>query len=1265
MMYLCALLSLFVVFPVFPVNAAPSGERVLRQEPVVGVIAGVQGDAEIRMVAAEQWQTAVRQQDLASGDGLRTGAYGTMALLFNDHTQIQVQRRSILMVKSVAADSRSGTSVFRLQRGGTWSRAATGGSGVRIETPSATAAIRGTDWSLMVDEHGSSRLVVLDGEVQFENALGSVSVRRGEVGFAEIGKAPSKTILTHPDDRNEQIYNFSLVDMLKYMQLTQLNKSELAQARTAIEAIAGAQRTPGQWLDLAEMAYDMNDGEAVRHALAAVTATDPRIRSRQQLIQGFQALSGADFAKAYSLLSTAEPGLDAARRLSARIAEVGSLFLLHRTTEAESLLARLKARYGTEGRYLLFSATLTAFAGDMTGALEQLRQDGKAFPDMADFAALESGFALLLDRPDEARQSARRALEIDPGSSMARQILGSYLQNYRGDSEGAVEVLRQGLAFNDRDNTLWGGLALVYYQMGELRMAEDAYLRALELNPRGVAELCNYALLLLDQSRLTEAEKLLQRLEAIDPGRDIVLKLRGRLGMQRNRLDLAREDLLKAATISPTMSDTAGLLAQDYYQQGELALAQQTIDNADRLDPNEPLIPLVAATIAADRAYADQAIEYARKAIKRYRKLGGVGVTGLAASRGGNTNLGAAFLNLGLNNWGDNYSELSYDPYAAESHTFRAVQGKGGTSSLYQALLLDPLAASSRNRFIDFYRRPFTDTELGASAGWPASGSSYGGNATVQGFLLSPRPTSYYLSVSHADTARDRENNDQRQTAFSTVVGTNITPYDHLFVDIVAGNTGNGYPGYSVSPDLDDSGEGRLLSGGIGYSHTFSARNRVMARIMGLSSEKEYSNADALGTTELSALDYSLIRNFGLEDSRLLYELGLTPTNSPGGQEAPTIHVGGSSGSLSSTLPASLDVNPVIRADVKEDSLTITLRHLLTVGSFDLSYGAELMPFRWKTLVDSFQPGGEGAGTGQLVGQGNSLPFVYGSPVFTSVEGIQDGLAANAHLNGLWRITDSLQLESGLFLASLDDDLGSTRTRLDPRIGLAWEVDEGDWLRLVLRNEMILPLPYTLAPVATVGLVADIAPVAIGGRSRIYAARWDREWNKRLFTTLELRRQDIEGFSMSIADSRDSLSAARGRIDQASLTVNLWIEGGLGLFGSATINDSEDRSDGGESGQDLALIPDQRYRAGLTWIHPAQIRLTLSTEYVGQRWPGASGLEMLDNYQTVDFTASWQPLDRHLELGLSAANLLDEDYEVASGMPGAGRLLSATAKWRF
>src|SRR5205085_7113448 len=93
------------------------------------------------------------------------------------------------------------TTTLRLEFGRAWSQAKRAPDGLQLETPSATAAIRGTSWELEVDALGTTTLAVLTGSVELFNALGSVTVAANEAAVAVVGRAPVRIVLSNPQDR--------------------------------------------------------------------------------------------------------------------------------------------------------------------------------------------------------------------------------------------------------------------------------------------------------------------------------------------------------------------------------------------------------------------------------------------------------------------------------------------------------------------------------------------------------------------------------------------------------------------------------------------------------------------------------------------------------------------------------------------------------------------------------------------------------------------------------------------------------------------------------------------------------------------------------------------------------------------------------------------------------------------------------------------------------------------------------------------------------
>src|SRR5204863_1467947 len=70
----------------------------------------------------------------------------------------------------------------------------------RIETPTVTAAIKGTEFVVEVAADTTTTITMLEGVVVASNPQGTITVTKGEAAYVEPGKAPVKRIVVHPRD---------------------------------------------------------------------------------------------------------------------------------------------------------------------------------------------------------------------------------------------------------------------------------------------------------------------------------------------------------------------------------------------------------------------------------------------------------------------------------------------------------------------------------------------------------------------------------------------------------------------------------------------------------------------------------------------------------------------------------------------------------------------------------------------------------------------------------------------------------------------------------------------------------------------------------------------------------------------------------------------------------------------------------------------------------------------------------------------------------
>lgn len=1197
---------------------AAMADPLPRPSPAVGSVIARKTGEEVRFVDISDWRFVDLRQDLLTGDVLRTNANGQLAVLFSDRTQVRLGRNTLLRVKQMGGDSDTG---LELQSGTIWARAERGGQGLTVDTPAAAAAIRGTDWTMTVGADGKTSLIVLEGVIELSNAYGSVQVAQGEGAVAAIGQAPSKIIIAKPKDREQMLFSLQLRDAFGWMPATPLIVPQMRRERGRIEGEEASRRSSEDWLALSEI-YLTLDGR--QKATAALDAARARGLGRAQearatLVEALIAGSENRYRDAALLFEKAKPGLDPKRRA---IAAYGAYFA---RSLADPNHVEQPPKVGTSGGYAAMAKAWTAgFREDLPAALAAIKEAERDSPEDPTLPAARAQIGILLADEKEVVDGFERALAIDPDDPTGLEARANYKLHILSDRQGALDDLARALKTAPGSSSIWNTIGLAQSDRDANREAEAAFRKAIELDPLDPVGHANLAIFYLDQMRLAEAKREIDEAMRVDPSFDIALVARGRYHLQTGEMEKAVEDLLAGSTANPGYSQGQLLLAAAHYEKGDRVPAAQALDNAERLDPNDPVVAVVRTAIAIDEYDSDTAIRNAQEIMRRTRARGG-DYAPLGANQQAGSTLNDAFRLQGLDAWGQYYGDVVFDPFTGSSYIDQAVRGSvnpftseysydgkiiensstdAAFSSFIQGLLIEPHMLASRDRTANLLQRPFMEASL---AGGLLSGDGelgYIGEAELRGLATSPFPISVYGTLQWDKTPQGRE--------LGEVTGNFATETELL--------GGTGYVTASPTPDdrfvfytnyanvdlsLDSSLE-TLLAGipvpvvaeraldisattfnaGAGWSHTIGYRNVVNAGLF-------YSSSKA------RVEDYGSL-------------LGI-----PTAEET-------SKGETTSAVAA--------------------IGHIYGEGDLTFRYGLEGGVLKQTTDFTS---------------------ITIAPPVsFIDVSSNQTSPLGRAYASVLAEMTPTLKGEAALFATYLENGSEAIE-RLEPRFGLAWSPFEGQWLRAAYLREGAASDTPTLAPIGILGIQSNQLDLAIDGKADTFAFRWDAEWTDRFFTSVDLQHQDFDSITTTLPYTVDTLAIDTGRIDRASITANLWLGHGFGLSATIAANDSSGSGtlvgDAFKTG--LPFVPDTAGRVALTWVNTSNIRATLAANYTGERLDN-TGIR-LDDYWTLDANVKWESPDKRMEVELAAFNLLDEDFEIADALPGWGPTFKGTVRVRF
>lgn len=478
-----------------------AAQPVPRTAPIAGRVGAAQGGEQVTLVSERQWRRVIASQDLKAGDVLRTNANGTLAIVFADRTQIRLGRNSVLVVKTVAASS---PSQLELQRGRLWGRSPRARTDLTVETPSATAAIRGTEWAIEASAE-STALAVYEGAIDFFNPQGSLSVSGGEAASARLGQAPTRTVLADPVGRTQMLF------FLRPRDGIEITRGRSDALRAYVAALEAGETPPEPPLDPADPAS---------HAAA-----------------GFLAAYRGDLAEA---LRIAEAGLALhPRALGLHELKARTALLTGDAASARSAAEAALAIDPDDAAALAISAELAArFDGQPFVARALAERSVAAAPER--IGSLETLADILAERGAEREALAvvDRALAIDPANAAMHARRAALLLRQDRFPEAAAAL--------DRAEALDASLAVVragradyLVRSGRIAAAEADARDASADNPAYARALVQLAEIAARSGSIAEAEQQLDAADRLDPEEPTTALARTAIALNRFSADAA------------------------------------------------------------------------------------------------------------------------------------------------------------------------------------------------------------------------------------------------------------------------------------------------------------------------------------------------------------------------------------------------------------------------------------------------------------------------------------------------------------------------------------------------------------------------------------------------------------------------------------------------------------------------------------------------------------------------------------------------------
>lgn len=152
----------------------------------VAAVSDVRGAVQIKTRSAQAFQPLGGRERVAAGDTIVTGDDASVDLHWVDGTRIRLEPRTTMTVRScqISKANDAETSVFDLSVGKIWVRVLkilSQKSKFEVRTPTATAGVRGTIFSVEVDASGKTSVAVDEGAVAVDT-----DGTRADVGAKQV-----------------------------------------------------------------------------------------------------------------------------------------------------------------------------------------------------------------------------------------------------------------------------------------------------------------------------------------------------------------------------------------------------------------------------------------------------------------------------------------------------------------------------------------------------------------------------------------------------------------------------------------------------------------------------------------------------------------------------------------------------------------------------------------------------------------------------------------------------------------------------------------------------------------------------------------------------------------------------------------------------------------------------------------------------------------------------------------------------------------------
>jgi Flp pilus assembly protein TadD len=536
---------------VVPTAFSQSGST--NSPPGQNILIEAEGTVEGMRYGVDKWFPAHTNQVFNIGDKVRTGLKSRAAVRLSNQSILRLNKLTTIEIQAPAQEAKR--TILDLKSGAAYFYNREQPGETTFRTPTASGAIRGTEFHLAVDDAGKTVLTLIDGAVDLRNELGQVTLVSGEQGVVEAGKAPRKTAMLDA---------FNIIQWALYypgvLDLRDLSWNEDDAIRASLQAyktgdlLRGVADYPTNRIaaSVSEKIYNagillsVGQVDETEQILSTVGKDDPKAaRLAEALREVIAAVKYKSFLRklppelatewlAHSYYEQSRSHLESARDAARQAVQVSPEFGL-----AWARLGELEFSFG-----------------QIDAALAAVNKSLQLSPRNAEAHSLQGFLLAAQDRNDRALDSFNNAIELD--GALGNAWLGRGLIQIRnGDREAGRKDLQTAVALEPNRAILRSYLGKAQFHEGNQRLARKEIDLGRKLDPSDPTAYLYSALLEQQENKLNQAVRDLEKSQELNNNRSVF----------RSRLLLDQDRAVRSANLASIYRDD-GLYDQSFREAG-------------------------------------------------------------------------------------------------------------------------------------------------------------------------------------------------------------------------------------------------------------------------------------------------------------------------------------------------------------------------------------------------------------------------------------------------------------------------------------------------------------------------------------------------------------------------------------------------------------------------------------------------------------------------------------------------------------------------